>query len=51
MKAMQAPHVKERLAALGVETSAQTPEQFDAQLRAEFASTGPLAKAAGLKPN
>ena len=51
MKAMQAPHVKERLAVLGVETSTHTPEQFDAQLKAEFAATGALAKAAGLKPN
>jgi tripartite-type tricarboxylate transporter receptor subunit TctC len=51
MKAIQAPNVKARLEQLGMETSTATPEQFDAQVRAEIASTGALAKAAGLQPS
>jgi tripartite-type tricarboxylate transporter receptor subunit TctC len=51
MKAMQAPNVKQRLDALGIEPGTLAPQQFDAQVRAEIVSTGALAKAAGLQPN
>jgi tripartite-type tricarboxylate transporter receptor subunit TctC len=51
MTTMQFPNVKERLETLGMEPMALTPVEFDAHVRAEIATTGVLAKAAGLKPN
>ena len=43
--------VQEKLAALGAEPMAMTPEQFDAFLRDEIAMNASLVKAAGIKAN
>jgi tripartite-type tricarboxylate transporter receptor subunit TctC len=51
IKTMQLPNVKERLETLGMDPMPLTPAEFDAQVRAEIASTGLLAKAAGLSSN
>jgi tripartite-type tricarboxylate transporter receptor subunit TctC len=51
MKALRAPVLRERLAALDVEPMVMTPTEFDVFVRAEIVSQGELAKAAGLKPN
>jgi len=45
------PNVKERLATLGMDPMPLPPAEFDARVRAEIASTGLLAKAAGLSAN
>ncbi|MGZ3311558.1 MAG: Bug family tripartite tricarboxylate transporter substrate binding protein [Xanthobacteraceae bacterium] len=50
-KALQAPAVKEKLAALGVEPMPLTTAEFDAQVKQEVARDATFAKAAGLKPN
>jgi tripartite-type tricarboxylate transporter receptor subunit TctC len=50
-KALQAPVVKERLAALGVEPMPVTTADFDVQVKQEIARDATFAKAAGLKPN
>src|SRR5262249_32434682 len=47
IETMQLPNVKERLATLGMDPMPLTPAEFDDQVRAEIASTGLLAKAAG----
>src|SRR5262245_16312052 len=49
-KTMQSPNVKERLETLGMEPMPLTPAEFGAHVRAEIATTGALARAAGLKP-
>ena len=51
IKTMQLPNVKERLETLGMDPMPLTPAQFDAHVRSEIASTGLLAKAAGLSSN
>jgi len=51
IETMQLPNVKERLATLGMDPMPLTPAEFDAQVRAEIASTGLLAKAAGVGAN
>ena len=51
MKALQAPGLRERLAALDVEPMPMTPAEFDAFIKDEIVAQGALAKAAGLKPN
>jgi tripartite-type tricarboxylate transporter receptor subunit TctC len=51
MAAMQGASVKERLEALGMNPMPLTPTEFDSQVRAEIATTGALAQAAGVKPN
>ena len=51
VKTMQLPNVKERLETLGMDPMPLTPAQFDAHVRSEIASTGLLAKAAGLSSN
>jgi tripartite-type tricarboxylate transporter receptor subunit TctC len=50
-KALRAPVVKERLAALGVEPMPLTTADFDVQVKQEIARDATFAKAAGLKPN
>jgi tripartite-type tricarboxylate transporter receptor subunit TctC len=50
LKALALPEVKERFQQLGADPWTMTPEQFDAYIRAEVASNGPLVKAAGLAP-
>ena len=50
LKALALPEVKERFQQLGADPWTMTPEQFDAYIRAEIASNGPLVKAAGLAP-
>lgn len=51
LEALQAPRVRDRLAALGVEPMVMTPSEFDAYVQKEIAVNGALAKAAGIKPN
>ena len=51
LKALQAPGLRERLAALDVEPMPMTPAEFDAFIKDEIVAQGALAKAAGLKPN
>jgi tripartite-type tricarboxylate transporter receptor subunit TctC len=51
MKAVQAPGLRERLAALDVEPMPMTPAEFDAFIKADLVTQAALAKAAGLKPN
>ena len=51
IKTMQLPNVKERLETLGMDPMPLTPAEFDAHVRSEIASTGLLAKAAGLSSN
>jgi tripartite-type tricarboxylate transporter receptor subunit TctC len=48
-KAMQSPDVKEKLAALGVETKPLSPAAFGAEVNSEFATYAAFAKTAGMK--
>lgn len=48
---VQLPEMRERFAQIGIEPLVMTPEQFDASMRKEFATMGPIMKAAGVKPN
>ncbi len=50
-KALQAPDVQERLAALGAEAMPMSPDQFDALIRDEFVTNAAIIKAAGIKPD
>jgi tripartite-type tricarboxylate transporter receptor subunit TctC len=50
IKALNTPEVKERLAKAGAETFSQTPEQFDAFIKAEVESIQKIATSANLKP-
>lgn len=50
-KALQAPAVRDKLAALGVEPMPLTTADFEVQVRQEIARYATFAKAAGLKPN
>src|SRR5262245_17814904 len=50
-KALDAPHVQEKLTTLGVEPMAMTPAEFDARVKAEIAANAALIKAAGSKAN
>lgn len=43
------PEVRERMAKMGVEIEAGTPEEFDKFFRAEFAKWSGVAKQAGVK--
>jgi tripartite-type tricarboxylate transporter receptor subunit TctC len=49
--AVASPAVKEKLAAIGVETMSMAPSAFDSYVKAEIARYATFAKAAGLKPN
>ena len=48
-RALQAADMKERLATLGSEPMAMSPEQFDAFLREEFTVLGEVMRASGVK--
>jgi tripartite-type tricarboxylate transporter receptor subunit TctC len=50
-KALQAPAVKQKLAALGVEAMPLSAAEFDAQVKKEIVVYATFAKAAGLTPN
>jgi hypothetical protein len=45
-KALAQPDVKDRMAKLGAESVAMTPEQFDVYIKDEFATLGAVMKAA-----
>ena len=49
VKLLSLPDVKERVAGLGFDIVASSPEQFAAQIKAEIAKWGKVVKAAGLK--
>ena len=51
LRALQSPGIQDKLAALGAEPMAMTPEKFDAFLRDEIAMNASLVKAAGIKAN
>jgi tripartite-type tricarboxylate transporter receptor subunit TctC len=46
---MQAPDVKERLAAMGTEPLTSTPEEFAAYIKREIAKWGDVIRKAGLR--
>jgi tripartite-type tricarboxylate transporter receptor subunit TctC len=48
-KMMQAPEVKERLAAMGTEPLSSTPEEFGAYIKREIAKWGDVVRKAGLR--
>ena len=50
LKALQAPKVREKLAALGVDPMVMTPKEFDAHVQKEIAVNAALVKAIGIKP-
>jgi tripartite-type tricarboxylate transporter receptor subunit TctC len=47
-KALQLPEVREKLAKLGVEPMAMSPDQFQAFVKNEIAANAVLAKSAGI---
>jgi tripartite-type tricarboxylate transporter receptor subunit TctC len=49
VKALQAPKVRERIAALFVDAMAMTPDEFDAYVEREIGLNAALIKAAGIK--
>jgi len=49
-RALQAPEMKERLAKLGTESMAMTPEEFDRFVASEYRELGDVMVKAGLKP-
>ncbi len=49
LRMMAAPEVKERVAALGFDIIASTPEQFAAQIKVEVEKWGKVVKGAGIK--
>ena len=49
LKALQAPKVRERLAALGVDPMPMSPDEFTAHVKREVALNAGLARKAGLK--
>ena len=51
VKALQAPKVREKLSALGVDPMVMTPAEFDAHVQKEIAINAALVKAAGIKPD
>jgi tripartite-type tricarboxylate transporter receptor subunit TctC len=51
LKALQAPKVHEKLAAIGVDPMAMSPAEFDAHVKKEIDLNTALVKAAGIKPN
>ena len=48
-RALNIPHVKQRLSEIAVDVNASTPEAFSSRLREEMATWGKVVKAAGLK--
>ena len=51
LKALQAPKVRDKLVALGVDPMVMTPAEFDAHVEKEIAVNAALVKAAGIKPD
>jgi tripartite-type tricarboxylate transporter receptor subunit TctC len=51
IKALQAPKVRERFAALFVDPMVMTPNEFDAYVQKEIDLNAALVKAAGIKPD
>ena len=51
LKALQAPKVRDKLAALGLDPMVMTPAEFDAHVEKEIAINAALVKAAGIKAN
>ena len=49
-KALQAPKLRERLAALGVDPMVMTRKEFDALVQQEIGLNAALVKTIGLKP-
>jgi tripartite-type tricarboxylate transporter receptor subunit TctC len=49
-KALQSPEVKDRLAKLGTESTAMTPEQFDRFVAEEYRALGDVMVKAGATP-
>jgi tripartite-type tricarboxylate transporter receptor subunit TctC len=49
VKVLAMPDVKERVASLGFDVVASSPDQFTAQIKAEIDKWGKVIKAAGLK--
>jgi tripartite-type tricarboxylate transporter receptor subunit TctC len=49
MKSLQLPETRAKINQIGFEVSANTPEQFAAQIKREIALTARIAKAAGIK--
>jgi tripartite-type tricarboxylate transporter receptor subunit TctC len=49
-KALQSPKLREKLAALGIDPMAMTPQEFDALVQREVAMNATLVKTIGLKP-
>jgi tripartite-type tricarboxylate transporter receptor subunit TctC len=47
--AVNAPAVKERLGGMGASPIGSSPQQLDAQIRADYDKWGPIIKAAGIK--
>ncbi|MGH6727351.1 MAG: Bug family tripartite tricarboxylate transporter substrate binding protein [Pseudolabrys sp.] len=51
LKALQAPKVRDKLAALGVDPMVMTTKEFGGYVRKEIAANAALVKAVGIKPN
>ena len=49
LQALQSPKVREKLAALGIDSMLMSPADFSAHVQREIASNAQLVKAAGLK--
>ena len=49
VRALQMPDVQSRIQALGMTPSPSTPEEFDRQIRADYALWGKVVKASGVK--
>jgi len=50
VRSLRTPELKERLAAQGLETVGDTPQQFAAFIRSETEKWGQVVKASGAKP-
>jgi tripartite-type tricarboxylate transporter receptor subunit TctC len=50
LKALQAPKVRDKLAALGIDPMVMTPTEFDAHIEKEIAVNAALVKAIGFQP-
>jgi tripartite-type tricarboxylate transporter receptor subunit TctC len=49
VKAMHAPEMKEKLAAMGTDPLTSTPEEFAAYIKSEIAKWGDVIRKAGVK--
>jgi tripartite-type tricarboxylate transporter receptor subunit TctC len=50
LKALQAPKVRDKLAALGIDPMVMTPTEFDTHIEKEIAVNAALVKAIGFQP-